>query len=51
MTEHKIGALIVLEEGSLAGIITYTDLLEALTTFSAYCKHCYRRNAAPGENV
>ena len=30
MVEHKIGALPVLEEGRLAGIITETDLLRAL---------------------
>jgi CBS domain-containing protein len=30
MLEHKIGALPVLEDGRLAGIVTETDLLRAL---------------------
>ena len=32
MLEHKIGALPVLEDGRLAGIVTETDLLRALAT-------------------
>ena len=40
MLEHKVSSLVVTEEQQIKGILSYTDILQSLTTFAAYCNHC-----------